>query len=73
MDFGKDFYAAQTYNNDPLGRAIVVGWMRNWQYTQVVPTSPWRGIFALPRILSVLQNQDQTQTGASGPNSYFLR
>jgi sucrose-6-phosphate hydrolase SacC (GH32 family) len=63
MDFGKDFYAAQTYNNDPLGRAIVVGWMRNWQYTQVVPTSPWRGIFALPRILSVLQNQDQTQTG----------
>lgn len=63
MDFGKDFYAAQTYNNDPLGRAIVVGWMSNWQYTQVVPTSPWRGIFALPRILSVLANQNQTQTG----------
>jgi sucrose-6-phosphate hydrolase SacC (GH32 family) len=64
MDFGKDFYAAQTYNNDPQGRAIVVGWMSNWQYTQVVPTSPWRGIFALPRILSVLANQNQTQTGA---------
>lgn len=63
MDFGKDFYAAQTYNNDPLGRAIVVGWMSNWQYTQVVPTYPWRGIFALPRILSVLQDQNQTQTG----------
>jgi sucrose-6-phosphate hydrolase SacC (GH32 family) len=64
MDFGKDFYAAQTYNNDPLGRTIVVGWMSNWQYTQVVPTYPWRGIFALPRILSVLQDQNQTQTGA---------
>jgi fructan beta-fructosidase len=64
MDFGKDFYAAQTYNNDPLGRSIVVGWMSNWQYTQVVPTSPWRGIFALPRILSVRQSQNQTQTGA---------
>jgi fructan beta-fructosidase len=63
MDFGKDFYAAQTYNNDPLGRAIVVGWMSNWQYTQVVPTSPWRGIFALPRVLSVLQDQNQSQTG----------
>jgi sucrose-6-phosphate hydrolase SacC (GH32 family) len=24
-DFGKDFYAAQVYNNDPLGRTIVVG------------------------------------------------
>jgi sucrose-6-phosphate hydrolase SacC (GH32 family) len=64
MDFGKDFYAAQTYNDDPQGRAVVVGWMSNWQYTQVVPTSPWRGIFALPRILSVLPNQSQTQTGA---------
>jgi sucrose-6-phosphate hydrolase SacC (GH32 family) len=63
MDFGKDFYAAQTYNNDPLGRTIVVGWMSNWQYTQVVPTYPWRGIFALPRVLSVLQDQNQTQTG----------
>jgi levanase len=64
MDFGKDFYAAQTDNNDPQGRAIVVGWMSNWQYTQVVPTYPWRGVFTLPRILSVLPNQNQTQTGA---------
>jgi levanase len=64
MDFGKDFYAAQTYNNDPQGRTIVVGWMSNWQYTQLVPTTPWRGIFALPRVLSVLQNKNQTQTGA---------
>jgi sucrose-6-phosphate hydrolase SacC (GH32 family) len=60
MDFGKDFYAAQVYNNDPNGRAIVVGWMSNWQYTQVVPTSPWRGIFTVPRVLSLLQNQTQT-------------
>jgi sucrose-6-phosphate hydrolase SacC (GH32 family) len=64
MDFGKDFYAAQTYNNDPQGRAIVVGWMSNWQYTQVVPTYPWRGVFTLPRILSVVPDQNQTQTGA---------
>jgi fructan beta-fructosidase len=64
MDFGKDFYAAQVYNNDPNGRAIAVGWMSNWQYTQVVPTSPWRGNFTLPRVLSVLQNKNQTQTGA---------
>jgi fructan beta-fructosidase len=62
-DFGKDFYAAQVYNNDPLGRAVVVGWMSNWQYTQVVPTTPWRGNFTIPRVLSVLQNKNQTQTG----------
>ena len=35
MDFGKDFYAVQTYNNTPSGDAIAVGWLSNWQYTQV--------------------------------------
>jgi sucrose-6-phosphate hydrolase SacC (GH32 family) len=59
MDFGKAFYAAQTYNNDPQGRAIVVGWMSNW-YSQLVPTYPWRGVDSLPRILSVLPNQTST-------------
>jgi sucrose-6-phosphate hydrolase SacC (GH32 family) len=62
MDFGKDFYAVQTYNNTPNGDAIAVGWMSNWQYTQMVPTFPWRGVFTVPRILSLRQNP--TQTGA---------
>ena len=62
MDFGKDFYAVQTYNNTPNGEAIAVGWISNWQYTQVVPTFPWRGVFTVPRFLSLRQNP--TQTGA---------
>jgi len=62
MDFGKDFYAVQTYNNVPNGAAIAVGWMSNWQYTQLVPTFPWRGVFTVPRVLSLRQNP--TQTGA---------
>ena len=33
MDFGKDFYAVQTYNNTPSGDAIAVGWLSNWQYS----------------------------------------
>ncbi|HEY0791854.1 MAG TPA: glycoside hydrolase family 32 protein [Chthoniobacterales bacterium] len=62
MDFGKDFYAAQTYNNTPTGEAVVVGWVGNWQYAQVVPTSPWRSVFSIPRVLSL--RQKETQTGA---------
>jgi sucrose-6-phosphate hydrolase SacC (GH32 family) len=54
MDFGKDFYAAQTYNNTPNGDVITVGWLSNWQYTQVVPTYPWRGVFTVARVLSLL-------------------
>ncbi len=60
MDFGKDFYAVQTYNNTPNGDAIEVGWMSNWQYTQDVPTFPWRGVFTVPRFLSLRQNPTQT-------------
>jgi sucrose-6-phosphate hydrolase SacC (GH32 family) len=60
MDFGKDFYAVQTYNNTPNGDAIAVGWMSNWQYTQEVPTFPWRGVFTVPRFLSLRQNPTQT-------------
>ncbi len=60
MDFGKDFYAVQTYNDTPNGEAIAVGWLSNWQYTQEVPTYPWRGVFTVPRILSLRQNPTQT-------------
>jgi sucrose-6-phosphate hydrolase SacC (GH32 family) len=52
----------QTYNNTPSGEAIAVGWMSNWQYTQEVPTFPWRGVFTVPRFLSLRRNP--TQTGA---------
>lgn len=50
-DFGKDWYAAQTWNNGETDRqrTMIVGWASNWQYTNVVPTSPWRSVMSLPR------------------------
>ena len=51
MDFGKDHYALQTFNMAPENEAIAIGWASNWQYTQNVPTFPWRGSFSIPRIL----------------------
>nr|WP_302104898.1 glycoside hydrolase family 32 protein [Polycladomyces sp. WAk] len=52
VDFGKDFYATQTWSNTP-GRLIWVAWMNNWQYAQDIPTSPWRGAMSFPRELSL--------------------
>ncbi|MEV6207336.1 GH32 C-terminal domain-containing protein [Kitasatospora sp. NPDC051914] len=50
-DFGKDFYAAVTYNDAPRGERTMIGWMNNWQYGGSIPTSPWRSAQSLPRTL----------------------
>lgn len=53
LDWGRDFYAAQSYSDVPAddGRRIVIGWISNWMYARDKPTSPWRGAQSLPREL----------------------
>ncbi|GAC1586998.1 MAG: hypothetical protein NVS3B25_02570 [Hymenobacter sp.] len=54
LDFGKDYFAAVTFNNAPDNRHILVGWANDWAYAQQVPTGDvWRGSFAVPRELSL--------------------
>jgi sucrose-6-phosphate hydrolase SacC (GH32 family) len=55
VDYGSDFYAAVTWSNVPEsdGRRILLGWMSNWDYTQDVPTAPWRGAMTAPRSLTL--------------------
>lgn len=56
LDFGKDFYAAVSYNDVPDGRKIMVGWLNNWEYANDIPTGNfWRGAFAIPRQLSLIK------------------
>lgn len=53
-DFGKDWYAAQTWDNVAEDKKpVVIGWASNWQYTQQVPTSPWRSALSLPREIAL--------------------
>ena len=57
LDYGKDFYAAITYNNLPEGQPpILIGWANNWAYANSLPTSPWRGMMAIPRELSLIKS-----------------
>lgn len=50
IDFGTDNYAGVTFSNT-ANRRILMGWMNNWQYAQVVPTIKWRGAMTIPREL----------------------
>ena len=54
LDYGKDYYAAISYNNLPEGHApVMIGWINNWRYANTIPTSPWRGMMSIPRELSL--------------------
>lgn len=53
LDYGRDFYAAQSWSNipDDDGRTIILAWMSNWDYALMTPTDPWRGVMTVPRQL----------------------
>src|SRR6185503_11403082 len=55
VDYGNDFYAAQSWSDEPNDRRIWIGWLNNWHYANLTPTSPWRGLFSIPRELHLRQ------------------
>ncbi|KOU72111.1 glycosyl hydrolase family 32, partial [Streptomyces sp. MMG1533] len=52
-DYGKDYYAAVSWENAPGGKRYMVGWMNNWDYSGAIPTSPWRGAQSIPREIAL--------------------
>ena len=58
VDYGKDFYAVQSYSNTPDGRRIWLAWMNNWNYAGDIPTSPWRGAMTIPRKVGLVASDE---------------
>ncbi len=60
LDYGTDNYAFVTWSDIPEedGRRLGIGWMSNWQYAQVVPTSPWRSAMTMPRELKLFNHDN---------------
>jgi len=56
-DYGADYYAPQSWSDEPHARRIMLGWMNNWQYANLIPTSSWRGTFSLIRELSLIRTE----------------
>lgn len=57
LDYGPDNYAGVTWSNIPKvdNRTLFIGWMSNWLYGQVVPTTNWRSAMTLSRELSLIE------------------
>ncbi len=52
LDYGLDFYAAQT-TCLPDGRRVLIGWMQSWDASFIPQDQRWKGMMTLPRELSV--------------------
>ena len=58
-DWGKDFYATNTWNDAPAADGRVwIGWFSNWQYANTEPTVLWRGAQSIPRTLMLRRYSD---------------
>jgi fructan beta-fructosidase len=64
-DHGKDFYASLSWSDLPASdsRRIWIAWMGNWQYANQDPTTPWRGMFTLPRALRLIPTAEGLRLG----------
>ena len=58
LDWGPDNYAGVTWSGVPAadGRRLLLGWMSNWSYAQLVPTVRWRSAMTLPRALQLVRS-----------------
>ena len=74
IDWGRDNYAGVTWSDIPPGdgRRIFIGWMSNWKYATVVPTSTWRSASTIPRELT-LANDNGKYILKSNPVSEFAK
>lgn len=59
LDFGKDNYAGVTFNSEPNGRRIFIGWMANWLDVKDHPETPWTCQMTVPRILGLTHYQGE--------------
>jgi len=66
MDHGPDNYAGVTFSNTG-GRQILIGWMSNWMYANIVPASTWRSGNTVVRELGLAKSHDNTWLLTSNP------
>jgi fructan beta-fructosidase len=75
LDFGKDNYAGVTFNNEPYGKRIFIGWMANWLDVKDHPETSWTTQMTVPRVLGLTHYQDEivlTQKPVSEPTYEIL-
>jgi fructan beta-fructosidase len=69
LDYGRDYYAAQSFFDRTLSIPIIMAWASNWAYARQTPTEAFRGVMSLPRQLHLVQTPAGLRLSQSIPAS----
>ncbi|MDN4609895.1 glycoside hydrolase family 32 protein [Arthrobacter burdickii] len=67
LDYGRDYYAAVSFNNVPDDRRLMIGWASNWDYANETPTGPWRSAMSLVREIELVRTAGDRLRIAQSP------
>ncbi|MGE4307403.1 MAG: glycoside hydrolase family 32 protein [Novosphingobium sp.] len=68
LDFGRDFYAAQTFFNSGR-RPVALAWASNWRYALLTPAQDYRHALSLPRSLSLRRTASGLRLAQKAPET----
>jgi fructan beta-fructosidase len=71
-DYGKDFYATNSFNDMPDKRRVWMGWTSNWLYAKDEPTVLWRGAQSIPKTLALRWVKSATLSPRDGEKGVAL-
>lgn len=57
-DYGYDYFAAMSWDNEPNDRRIQIGWAAHWPYMDFIPETGWRGIMSVPRNVTLSREEN---------------
>ncbi len=69
FDYGRDFYAAQSFFDDSGEPPVAMAWASNWAYARQTPTTDFRGVMSLPRQLRLVATENGLRLAQSVPPS----
>lgn len=70
LDYGRDYYAAQTFfERGGTAAPVAIAWASNWLYAKQTQTAAFRGVMSLPRELRLQDTPDGLRLAARLPLS----
>ncbi|MBU1304454.1 MAG: glycoside hydrolase family 32 protein [Alphaproteobacteria bacterium] len=58
LDYGRDFYAAQSFFDRSGAVPVNIAWASNWLYARSTQTQAFRGVMSLPREMDLVEKPD---------------